>query len=210
MTCPVQSIPGVCSEPRLQWHHMMSGDVTWHSTGEQYHYVHFFKIKFCWILRNLTDVDFLVSATFSYTSCVGLQPSVRSWELGHSLSKTDEWRMLTSNMSFQRNGKPSSLRRKEESFWITKPSWWRTCSLGSTVPLLGILWNRTHLTSRILSFVPYYTLKLVSVRMKGFAMCALCNEKKIVLIQNVCVWVCGCMCMCVHVSLCVSVSLCVC
>lgn len=112
-------------------------------------------------------------------------------------------------MSFQRNGKPSSLRRKEESFWITKPSWWRTCSLGSTAPLLGILWNLTHLTSRILSFIQYYTLKLVSVRMNDFVMCALCNEKMIVLIQNICVWVCGDMCMCcVCVPVCVCVSVC--
>lgn len=124
-------------------------------------------------------------------------------------------------MSFQRNGKPSSLRRKEESFWITKPSWWRTCSLGSTVRLLGILWNLTLLTSKILSFIQYYTLKLVSVRMNDFVMCALCNEKKIVLIQNICVcvgvWVhvlcmcpCVCLCFCVYVSVCGWECVCIC
>lgn len=60
MTCPVQSIPGVCSEPRLQWHYMMNSDVTRHNTCEQYHYVHvFFKLSFVEFSETLRMLIFL-------------------------------------------------------------------------------------------------------------------------------------------------------
>lgn len=54
---------------------------------------------------------------------------------------------LIQSLSFQRNGKPSSLKQKGRSSWITRLSWWRTCNPEFIVPLLDILWNPTHQTS---------------------------------------------------------------
>ena len=91
---------------------------------------------------------------------------------------TCEQRMLTPNLSLQRNGKPSSLRLKEESFWITKLSWWRTCSLESTARLLGTLWSLTHLTSRAQHFIQYFYIWVSVCQMDGFAICTIAQWEK--------------------------------
>lgn len=165
-----------------------------------------FLIKFTsQILRKLTAADFPGSCTFSYTSTCGVMTHFKEVGTRDSLS---DWRTLTPNLSLQRNGKPSSLRQKEENFWTTKLSWWRICSLESTAHLLGTLWKLTHLTSRGQHFIQYFYIWLSVCQMSDCAICPLCNAKKIVGIQNIYLYlslslsICACICACVCACMC--------